>query len=144
MLCMPSRRRAWSVEGARGWTVGHQTGMAGEGAEKGSLGSLSVHQLSTSVGKSTGQEMHLNQKVKYLLKEVNNNWHRTILIKMILFFLTWRWSRMLRALISLIISSSLGSAGWWCFFETLFSHSKWRSYSFRSECSFVSVDLSWK
>lgn len=51
---------------------------------------------------------------------------------------------MLRALISLIISSSLCSAGWWCFFETLFSHSKWRSYSFRSECSCVSVGLSWE
>lgn len=57
---------------------------------------------------------------------------------------TCRWSRMLRALISLIISSSLCSAGWWCFFETLLSHSKWRSYSFRSECSCVSVGLSWE
>lgn len=51
---------------------------------------------------------------------------------------------MLSALISRIISSSLCSAGWWCFFDTLFSHSKWRSYSFRSECSCVNVGLSFE
>lgn len=50
----------------------------------------------------------------------------------------------MRDLISRIISTSLGTAGWWCFLETLLSHSKWCSYSFRSECSWESVGFSWK
>lgn len=58
--------------------------------------------------------------------------------------LTWRCSRVMRDFISLIISTSLGTAGWWCFFDTLLSHSKWCSYSFRSEWSCESVGFSWK
>lgn len=41
--------------------------------------------------------------------------------------LTWRCSRVIRDFISLTISTSLGTAGWWCFFDTLLSHSKWCS-----------------
>lgn len=54
----------------------------------------------------------------------------------------WRCRRLMRDFISRIISINLGNAGWWCFFDTLLSHSKWCSYSFRSACNWDSVGFS--
>lgn len=69
MLCMPNHRRAWSAGEVRGWIVGHQTDMGGEGEGRGLLEPTLVLQLSASVG----EKMRLEQPLKLPHKVIIEN-----------------------------------------------------------------------
>lgn len=135
-LDTPSHRRAWSVGGAHGWTAGHRTDRGAVGVGRGLSDSTVAPRLLTSVGVKINGQIRTGPAVMNSAVSINRTLTPTSQ------HFTWWCSRLMRDFSSLIISTSLGNAGWWCFFETLFSHSKWCSYSFSSACSWERVGFS--